>query len=89
MKDNRDIFSKVLPSIFRLLKARKGEGKGLLERLGPMPALSLPMIIRLSFCPGWYAAAAEDLKVKLEVVDSNGLAPSEGSGPGLYHGVFV
>jgi deoxyribodipyrimidine photo-lyase len=75
MRDNRRHFDETSVLYFPFVEARKGEGKGLLEKLGPYACVVIADDYPAFFLPRMVTAAARSLMVKLEVVDSNGLLP--------------
>ena len=75
MRDNQRHFRATPVFYFPFVEKRKGEGKGLLERLGSYACLVIADDYPAFFLPRMVRAAARALKVKLEVVDSNGLLP--------------
>jgi deoxyribodipyrimidine photo-lyase len=60
---------------FPFVERKKGEGRGLLAELGAYACMVVADDYPVFFLPRMIAAAAKVLKVKLEVVDSNGLLP--------------
>ncbi len=75
MRDNRRQFDETCVFYFPFVETRKGEGKGLLEKLSSYACLVVADDCPAFFLPRMVAAAARALKVKLEVVDSNGMLP--------------
>ena len=75
MKDNLRHFDKSPAHYFPFVERRIGEGKGLLEKLGACACVVVGDDYPAFFLPRMVAAAANILRVKLEVVDSNGLLP--------------
>ncbi len=75
MADNARRLQQTPVRYFPYLERRPGEGKGLLEALAEPASVVVTDDFPCFFLPRMVAAAAEQLSVRLERVDSNGLMP--------------
>jgi deoxyribodipyrimidine photo-lyase len=75
MKDNLRCFGNSPALYFPFVESKQGEGKGLLEALGSSACVVVGDDCPAFFLPRMIAAAGRVLKVKLEIVDGNGLLP--------------
>lgn len=75
MKDNRRHFEEASVLYFPFVERKMDEGKGLLEALGSHACVVVADDSPAFFLPRMILAAVKALRVKLELVDSNGLLP--------------
>ena len=75
MKDNQDSFAESPVRYYAYVEPKAGEGKGLLETMAKSAAVVVADDYPCFFLPRMLAAAADELDVRLEAVDSNGLYP--------------
>ncbi|RMH20722.1 MAG: deoxyribodipyrimidine photolyase [Acidobacteria bacterium] len=75
MADNARRLSRTPAAYFPYVEPRPGHGKGLLAALGRRAAVVVSDDFPSFFLPRMLGAAAEELAVRLEAVDSNGLLP--------------
>ncbi len=75
MSENRERFRDTPALYYPYVEPEKGAGKGLLQALASSAAIVVTDEFPAFFLPHMTRAAAKDLPVKLEAVDSNGLLP--------------
>jgi deoxyribodipyrimidine photo-lyase len=75
MTDNHTAFSDLPVTYFPYLEAKRGQGSGLLEKLGQQAAVVVTDDYPAFFLPRMLSKAAKILNVPLELVDSNGIYP--------------
>lgn len=75
MRDNLKDFAASGALYFPFVEKGKGEGKGLIQALGTHACVVVSDDYPAFFLPRMMMAAADQLRVRFEVVDSNGLLP--------------
>jgi deoxyribodipyrimidine photo-lyase len=75
MRDNRDQFANTAAFYYPFVERKKGEGKGLIRALAARASVVITDDYPAFFLPRMIKAAARDLPVRMEAVDSNGLLP--------------
>jgi deoxyribodipyrimidine photo-lyase len=75
MRNNRDQFANTAASYYPFVERSKGEGKGLMRVLATRASVVITDEYPAFFLPRMIRAAAKDLPVRMEAVDSNGLLP--------------
>jgi deoxyribodipyrimidine photo-lyase len=75
MRDNRDRFHNTAAFYYPFVERKKGEGKGLIRALASRACIVITDDYPAFFLPRMTKAAARDLPVRMEAVDSNGLLP--------------
>ena len=75
MNDNRKAFAGKPVRYYPFVEERAGQGKGLISALGTRACVVVTDAFPCFFLPRMLQAAAVQCRVKLESVDSNGLAP--------------
>jgi deoxyribodipyrimidine photo-lyase len=75
MQDNRDAFAAAGVAYHAYVEPAIGAGKGLLAALGAKAAVVVTDEFPCFFLPSMVRSAAQDLDVRLEQVDGNGLLP--------------
>ncbi|MGH1341801.1 MAG: deoxyribodipyrimidine photolyase [Nannocystales bacterium] len=79
MRDNAEWFSKRSVTYVPFLERAVGQGQGLLEALAEHACVVVTDDFPAFFVPNMIAAAARSLRVRLEVIDGNGLLPMRGT----------
>lgn len=75
MRDNADSFARAGVTYYAYVEPEHGAGSGMLKALGEHACCVVTDEFPCFFLPRMIASAAEQLDVRLEVVDSNGLLP--------------
>lgn len=75
MRDNAAAFEAAGVTYHPYVEPERGAGKGLLRALGEQACVVIADDSPASFYPAMLAAAAEQLSVRIEAIDSNGLLP--------------
>ena len=75
MQDNLKAFAETPALYFPFVEKSKGEGKGLIQELGAHACVVVSDDYPAFFLPRMMKAAARDLGVRFELVDSNGVLP--------------
>jgi deoxyribodipyrimidine photo-lyase len=75
MRDNQDQLGNTAAFYYPFVERKKGEGRGLIRALASKASVVITDDYPAFFLPRMIRAAAKDLPVRMEAVDSNGLLP--------------